>query len=68
MTCKFRQMRLWQEIILTLSFKAVLLFFIWAVFFSSPQDQTIDGQRAAEHLFSQQSLKEQNHDAVTRAR
>ena len=68
MNCKPKPVRLWQEIILTLSFKAILLTIIWAVWFSAPQDQTIDGQQVAAHIFSQQSPKEQNHDAVTRAR
>ncbi len=61
-------MRLWQEIVLALSFKTILLIVIWAVFFSDAQDRNIDGQQAAAHVFSQQSPKEKDHDADHRAR
>lgn len=65
---KSKPLQLWQEIILTLSFKAVLLFAIWAVWFSAPQEQVTDGQQVAAHIFSQQPQKEHDHDADTRAR
>ncbi len=68
MARKFKPVRLWQEIVLTLALKAVLLTVIWAVFFSAPQDRTIDGKQAAAHVLSQLSLKEQNHDADTGTR
>jgi len=63
MTRKSKPVRLWQEIALTLTLKVLLLTAMWAVFFSAPPDQTIGGQQAAAHIFSQPSLKEQNHDA-----
>ncbi len=68
MTHKPRPVRLWQEIALALTLKALVLAAIWAAFFSAPQDHSIDGQQAAAHLFSQVSQKEPNHDADTGTR
>ncbi len=68
MTRKSTPVRLWQEIALALALKVLLLTVIWAVFFSAPQDQTIDGRQAAAHILSQLSPKEHNHDADTGTR
>ena len=70
---KRNPIQLWQEIVFTLSLKALLLFVLWAVFFSAPPvrinpDRTDDGRQVAAHIFSQQNLKETNHDADTRTR
>lgn len=60
--------RLWKEITLTLAIKAVALFIIWYIWFSVPEDHTVDAMQVASHLFPQQSAKELNHDPVSRAR
>jgi hypothetical protein len=68
MTCKPKTLRLWQEISLALAFKAVAIFIIWFVWFSAPEDQAVDAQQVASHLFPRQPAKEPNHDSVYRAR
>ncbi len=68
MTRKPKPVRLWQEIVLALSLKVVLLAAIWAVWFSAPQDRTIDGQHAAAYLLYGNQTKEPYHDADTGAR
>lgn len=68
MPAEQKSAKLWQEIVLTLLLKVILLTCIWAVWFSAPQDQTIDGQQAAVQILSPQLQKEAEHDAVTRTR
>ena len=68
LSVKPKSLQLWQEIVLTLSFKAVLLAVIWVVWFSAPQEQVADGQQVASHIFSPQPQKEHDHDADARAR
>jgi hypothetical protein len=68
MTEKAKTVRLWQEIVLTLAFKALVLVIIWAAWFSAPEDKTLDDQKVASQILSQQPQKEHNHDAVPRAR
>jgi hypothetical protein len=64
MTDKAKSIRLRQEIVLTLAFKALLLTIIWAVWFSAPEDINIDDQKVASQILSQQPQKEHEHDAV----
>jgi hypothetical protein len=68
MTEKTKTTRLWQEITLTLAFKVFLLAVIWAAWFSAPEDVSLDDQKVASKILSQQPQKEHDHDAVRRAR
>jgi len=68
MTDKAKTVRLWQEIVLALVFKALVLTVIWAVWFSAPQDINLDDQAVASKILSQQLQKEHDHDAVSRTR
>jgi len=68
MTEKAKTVRLWKEIVLALAFKALVLGIIWVVWFSAPEDKTLDDQKVASQLLSQQPQKEHNHDAIPRAR
>jgi hypothetical protein len=68
MSEKTKPSHLWQEITLTLALKVFVLFIIWAVWFSAPQDINLDDQAVASKILSQQSLKEPDHDADRRAR
>lgn len=61
---KSRFLPLWQEILLTLLLKGLLLTLIWYVWFSSPEDRTLDEQKVASQLFSSQPLKEPAHGAI----
>lgn len=64
MADKAKTVRLWQEIVLTLAFKVLVLTIIWAVWFSAPEDTSLDDQKVASKILSQQPLKESDHDAV----
>ena len=55
---------LWKEISLTLALKIFVLFVIWAVWFSAPEESSLDDQAVAAKILSQQIQKEYNHDAV----
>ena len=68
MTEKVKPVRLWQEIVLTLAFKALALVIIWAVWFSPDQDINLDDQAVASRIFPQQSQPGPDHDAFTRTR
>jgi hypothetical protein len=68
MISKPKTFRLWQEISLALALKAAAIFIIWFVWFSAPEDQAVDAQQVASHLFPRQSAKEPNHDSVYRTR
>jgi len=68
MSDKAKKVRLRQEITLALALKVLVLFIIWAAWFSTPQDANLDDQAVASKILSQQPLKELNHDAVPRAR
>jgi hypothetical protein len=68
MTRQFKPPRLWKEIILTLLVKATFIAVIWAAWFSTPEDVTLDDKKVAAQIFSQQSQKEHNHVAIDRAR
>jgi hypothetical protein len=68
MSEKAKTVRLWQEVTLTLAFKAFLITIIWAVWFSAPEDASLDDQKVASKILSQQPLKEPDHDAVRRTR
>lgn len=68
MTDNAKPVRLWQEIVLALVFKALVLTVIWAVWFSAPQDINLDDQAVASKIFSQQSPKEHDNDAARRTR
>jgi hypothetical protein len=63
MSKKTRPVRLWQEISLTLMLKVIVLFVIWAVWFSAPEQDSLDDQTVATQILSQQIHKEPNHDA-----
>jgi hypothetical protein len=64
MSEKTKPARLWQEMTLTLVLKVFVLFVIWAVWFSVPEDATLDDQAVASKIFSQQLDKDHDHDAV----
>ena len=64
MSEKSKPVHLWQEITLTLVLKVVVLFVIWAVWFSVPEDATLDDQAVASKILSQQLQKEHDHGAV----
>jgi hypothetical protein len=68
MTNKPKKFRLWQEIVLAIAIKVIFLVIIWVIWFSSPVDVSLDDQRVASHIFSQQFQKEHDHDAVPRTR
>jgi hypothetical protein len=68
MSEKTKPFLLWQEITLTLALKIFVLFVIWAVWFSVPEDATLDDQAVASKILSQQLQKEHDHDAVSRTR
>lgn len=68
MTDKVKTVRLWQEIVLTLAFKALALVIIWAVWFSPNQDINLDDQAVASRIFQQQSQMRLDQDAVPRTR
>jgi hypothetical protein len=61
---KTKPARLWQEITLTLALKVFVLFVIWAVWFSVPEDASLDDQAVASKILSQQLNKDHDHDAV----
>jgi hypothetical protein len=64
MSEKTKPARLWQEMTLTLVLKVFVLFVIWAVWFSVPEDATLDDQAVASKILSQQPDKDHDHDAV----
>jgi hypothetical protein len=68
MTGKTKNFRLWQEITLALALKVFVLAVIWSVWFSAPEDVSLDDQKVASQILSQQSQKEYDHDAVHRTR
>lgn len=61
---KTKRAHLWKEITFTLVLKVIVLFVIWSVWFSSPEDADIDAQKVAAKIFSQQLQKEPANDAV----
>jgi hypothetical protein len=61
---KAKPVRLWQEITLALALKFFVLFVIWAVWFSVPEDATLNDQAVASKILSQQLNKDHDHDAV----
>jgi hypothetical protein len=61
---KAKSVRLWQEITLALALKFFVLFVIWAVWFSVPEDATLNDQAVASKILSQQLNKDHDHDAV----
>jgi hypothetical protein len=64
MTGKSKSVRLWYEITLTLVLKSILLAIIWNIWFSSPESRSLDASKVASQIFSTQSQKEHEHDAV----
>jgi hypothetical protein len=62
MTGKAKSFRLWKEITLALAIKGLVLAVIWSVWFSAPEEASLDDQKVASRIFSQQSLKEHDHD------
>jgi hypothetical protein len=61
---KAKPVRLWQEITLALALKFFVLFVIWAVWFSVPEDATLNDHAVASKILSQQLDKDHDHDAV----
>ena len=68
MTGKTKNVRFWKEITLALAVKGLVLAVIWSVWFSAPEDASLDDQKVASRIFSQQPQKEHDHDAVPGAR
>ena len=68
MAGKAKPVRLWQEIVLALALKVLVLTIIWAAWFSVPEDINLDDQKVASQILSQQPQKEHDHDAIRRAR
>lgn len=60
--------QLWQEIIVTLAVKAILLAAIWAAWFLAPEDRSLDASKVAAQILSLQSSKESGHDPHSRTR
>ncbi len=65
---KPKSVRLWQEIVLTLVLKGILLTAIWAAWFSAPEDRNLDASKVAAQLLSPQSSKEHGHDTFSGTR
>ncbi len=65
---KTKPVRFWQEITLTLALKVLVLFVIWALWFSAPEAARLDDQAVASKILSQQLDKDHAHDAVPRTR
>ncbi len=55
MNGKPRSVPLWQEIVLALAVKAILLTVIWAAWFSAPEDRNLDASRVAAQILSPHS-------------
>jgi len=68
MADKAKNARLWKEITLALAVKGFVLAVIWSVWFSAPEDASLDDQKVASRIFSQQSLQEHDHDTFHRTR
>ena len=64
MAGKAKPVRLWQEIVLALALKVLVLTIIWAAWFSVPEDISLDDQKVASQILSQQPQKEFDHDTV----
>jgi hypothetical protein len=68
MADKTKPIRFWQEITLILALKFFVLFIIWVVWFSAPEQDPLDEQTIASKILSQQFDKDHEHDALTRTR
>lgn len=68
MTAKNRTVRFWQEIALALALKGLVLALLWSVWFSAPEDASLDDRKVASQILSRHDQKEHEHDAVTRTR
>ena len=68
MTGKTKRLRLWQEITLALALKGFVLAIIWSMWFSAPEDASLDDQKVASMIFSRQPQKEHDHDSIHRTR
>ncbi len=64
MTGKAKSVRLWKEITMALAIKGLVLAIIWSVWFSSPEEASLDDQKVASQILSQKSHKDHNHDAA----
>jgi hypothetical protein len=49
-TSRAPRLKLWQEITLVLTIKAITLFAIWWAWFAHPQDQRLDGAGVADSI------------------
>ena len=61
---KTKPVRFWQEITFTLALKVLVLFIIWAVWFSPPEENRLDEQAVAAKILSPQLTKDHDHDTV----
>ncbi len=68
MSGKPKNVRLWQEITLALAIKAFVLAVIWSMWFSAPEDTSLDDQIVASRILTQQPMKERENDPVHRTR
>jgi hypothetical protein len=68
MSGKPKSTRLWKEITLALVLKVAVLGIIWAVWFSTPEDRTVDASRITSRFFSQQHQQEHEYDSIRRTR
>lgn len=68
MAGKRKSLLLWQEIVLTLTLKIILLTIIWFAWFSASEDRALDDKKITAQFFSSSSRKEPDHDAINRAR
>ncbi|MGB8517526.1 MAG: cytochrome oxidase putative small subunit CydP [Gallionella sp.] len=49
--------KLKREIIFVLLVKSLVIFFIWAVWFSDPKDEKLDAAQVSAQLFSEHIIK-----------
>ncbi len=64
MTDKPKTDRFWREIAVAVALKAVLLTILWAVWFSGHGESSLDDQKVASKILTQQPQKEHEHDSV----
>jgi hypothetical protein len=68
MSGKPETMRLWKEIALALVLKVTVLGIIWAAWFSTPEERTVDASKITSRFFSEQLQQEHEYDSIRRTR
>jgi hypothetical protein len=53
MTGKPKKFQLWQEIVLAVMLKVIVLTVIWFAWFAAPENQAVDATKLSSRLFSQ---------------